>query len=162
MDNLFVLKFDNEASAERVLETLKRLQDQQLIKVEDAAILTVQRDGKPKIRQAHNLVGAGALGGAFWGLLVGALLFVPILGLAAGAVTGALAGKMSDLGLSDDFIKQVASSIQPGEAALFLLTSQGVVDKVVPELKQYKFQLLQTSLSNEAEARLREMLGATA
>ena len=162
MDNLFVLKFSDEATAVQVLGTLKRLQDQQLIKVSDAAILTVQADGKPKIKQATNLVGAGALGGAFWGLLVGALLFVPILGMAVGAATGALSGKMSDIGISNDFIKQLANSLKPGEAALFLLTSQGVVDKVADELKQYKFQLLQTSLSKENEAKLREMLGTTA
>jgi len=159
MSNLFVLKFADETSAQQVLGTMKSLQDRRLIKIDDAAMVTRDPKGKPKVKQAHELVGAGALGGAFWGMLIGLLFFAPFLGAAVGAAGGALMGKLSDLGISDDFIKQVGSSIQPGETALFLLTSEGVADKVLPELKQYKFQLIQTTLSNEDEARIRETLG---
>ncbi|MBV9232389.1 MAG: DUF1269 domain-containing protein [Chloroflexi bacterium] len=162
MSNLFVLKFADEASAGQVAETMKRLQKQQLITVEDAAIVTRQQNGNPKVKQMHDLVGAGALGGAFWGLLIGLLFFVPIFGMAVGAASGALAGKFSDIGIDDNFIKQVGSSIQPGESALFLLTRNAVADKVLPELKQYKFEMIQTSLSHQDEAKLREMLGTTA
>jgi uncharacterized membrane protein len=160
MDKLFVLKFADETTAQQVLGTLKNLQDRKLIKVDDAAIVTLRQDGKPKIQQMHNLVGAGALGGAFWGMLIGLLFFMPLLGAAVGAASGALAGKMRDIGIDDNFIKQVGSSIQPGESALFLLVSEAVADKVMPELKQYKFQLIQTSLSKEDEEKLHEMLGA--
>ncbi len=160
MDKLFVLKFADETTAQQVLGTLKNLQDRRLIKVDDAAIVTLRADGKPKIQQMHNLVGAGALGGAFWGMLIGLLFFMPLLGAAVGAASGALAGKMRDIGIDDNFIKQVGSSIQPGESALFLLVSEAVADKVMPELKQYKFQLIQTSLSKEDEVKLHEMLGA--
>ncbi len=162
MSNLFVLKVADEATAEQMSRTLKRLQDQSLIKVEDAAIATRRSDGKPKIRQMHDLVGSGALGGAFWGMLIGLLFFMPLLGAAIGAGAGALAGKFSDVGINDDFIKQVGSSIQPGESALFLLVHDAVADKVLPELKQYKFELIQTSLSAKDEAALHEMLGETA
>lgn len=161
MSNMFVLKTADESVAERMLATLKNLQDQHLIKVEDAALVTRQPDGKPKVRQANDLVGAGALGGAFWGLLIGLLFFVPILGAAIGAGAGALIGKYSDLGINDDFIKKVSSSIQPGESAVFLLVRDAVVDKVLPQLKQFQFQVIQTSLSKEDEARLHETLGAT-
>jgi uncharacterized membrane protein len=160
MDKLFVLKFADETTAQQVLGTLKNLQDRKLIKVDDAAIVTLRQDGKPKIQQMHNLVGAGALGGAFWGMLIGLLFFMPLLGAAVGAASGALAGKMRDIGIDDNFIKQVGSSIQPGESALFLLVSEAVAEKVMPELKQYKFQLIQTSLSKEDEEKLHEMLGA--
>jgi len=160
MDKLFVLKFADESTAQQVLGTLKNLQDRKLIKVDDAAIVTLRPDGKPKIQQMHNLVGAGALGGAFWGMLIGLLFFMPLLGAAVGAASGALAGKMRDIGIDDNFIKQVGSSIQPGESALFLLVNEAVADKVMPELKQYKFQLIQTSLSKEDEEKLHEMLGA--
>jgi uncharacterized membrane protein len=160
MDKLFVLKFADETTAQQVLGTLKNLQDRKLIKVDDAAIVTLRQDGKPKIQQMHNLVGAGALGGAFWGMLIGLLFFMPMLGAAVGAASGALAGKMKDIGIDDNFIKQVGSSIQPGESALFLLVSEAVAEKVLPELKQYKFQLIQTSLSKEDEEKLHEMLGA--
>jgi len=161
MSQLFVLKFADEMTPHQVVATLQSLQNRQLIKVDDAAIVTVKPDGKPKVQQMHSLVGAGALGGAFWGLLIGLLFFVPIFGMAVGAAAGALAGKFSDLGIDDNFIKQVGSSMHPGESALFLLVSEAVADRVLPELKQYKFQLIQTNLSQEDEAKLREMIGQT-
>jgi uncharacterized membrane protein len=158
VSTLSVLAVKNEQEAEQILGTLKTLQQQNFIKVDDAAIVTRKPDGKAKIKQAHDLVGAGALGGAFWGLLLGMLFFVPLLGAAIGAGIGAASGKMADLGISDDFIKQVSSQIQPGQAALFLLTREAVMDRVTDALKQYKFQLLRTSLSKEDEAKLRETL----
>jgi uncharacterized membrane protein len=91
--------------------------------------------------------------------LIGLLFFVPIFGAAIGAGAGALMGKFSDLGINDDFVKQVGNSINPGESALFLLVRDAVVDKVLPQLKQFQFQVIQTSLSQEDEQRLRETLG---
>ena len=159
MSNLFVLKCADEATGEKILDTLKRLNKQHLITVEDAAFVTLKPNGKPKIRQENDLVGVGALGGAFWGMLTGLLFLSPLLGAAIGAGTGAIAGRLSDVGINDDFIKQVSSAIHPGEAALFLLTSNEVTDKVLPELKQYQFEVIRTSLSLEDETRLHEMLG---
>ena len=162
MSNLFVLKCADEATGENILGTLRRLQSQNLITVDDAALVTLKSNGRPKIRQAHDLVGAGAMGGAFWGMLIGLLFLSPLLGAAIGAGMGALSGSMSDIGIDDNFIKQVGSSIHPGEAALFLLTRNEIADKVLPELKQYQFQVIQTSLSAENERQLHEMLGPAA
>ena len=159
MSALSVLAFQNEAEAEQVLDELKKLQDQNLVKVEDAAIVTRDQNGRPKIKQAHNLVGEGVLGGAFWGLLLGLLFAMPFVGIAVGAGMGAIGAKMADLGISDDFIKQVGSQIQPGQAALFILTREDVMDKIMPALKQYHFQVIHTSLSQEDESKLREALG---
>ena len=159
MSNLFVLKCADEATGENILDTLKRLNKQHLITVEDAALVTLKPNGKPKILQDNDLVGKGALGGAFWGMLIGLLFLSPLLGAAIGAGAGALAGRLSDVGINDDFIKQVGSAIHPGEAALFVLTSNEVADKVVPALQQYQFEVIRTSLSQEDEARLHEMLG---
>ncbi|GCE06883.1 DUF1269 domain-containing protein [Dictyobacter aurantiacus] len=161
MSHLFVLEFNDEASAQQVVDTLKQLQQQQLIKLDDAAIYTKEPDGKPRIRQLHNLVGAGAMGGAFWGLLVGLLFLSPLLGAAVGASAGALAGKFTDIGIDDKFIKEIGDTVQPGQSALFLLTSNAVADKVVPALKNFQFKLLRTSLSNENEQKLRDMISST-
>jgi uncharacterized membrane protein len=143
-------------------ERLLTLQKQQLLQIDDAAIMSKDANGKPKLEQLHNLAGAGALGGAFWGMLFGLLFFIPILGLAVGAAAGALAGSMSDVGIDDKFIKQVGESITPGTAALFLLVSNVTVDKVLDQIKDIKFEVLQTNLSNEQENQLRSALGQSA
>ena len=116
-------------------------------------------DGKPKVQQATSLVGPGAWGGAFWGMLLGLLFFAPWLGLAIGAVTGALAGKFADIGIDDTFIRDVEQKITPGTSALFLLVRRATLDRVLAALQPYHPEVLQTSLSAEQEARLREAFG---
>ena len=104
MATLTVLKFSNPEGAQNMLSKIQSLQKAQLIKVQDAAIVTwpVGKQS-PKTRQLVNLAGVGALQGAFWGMLFGMIFFVPFFGLAVGAAMGALSGKMADYGISDEF-----------------------------------------------------------
>ena len=106
MSSLVVFTFPTQGGAQEVLGVVKQLQREQLIDLEDAAVVWREPDGKPKVRQATSLVGPGAWGGAFWGMLLGLLFFAPWLGLAIGAVTGAVAGKFADIGIDDKFIKR--------------------------------------------------------
>ncbi len=147
MSTLLVLKFDTVGGAAQMRDRMLALQKQQLITVEDAAIMWRDTDGKPKLTQLNDMAGVGALGGAFWGMLFGLLFFIPVLGLAVGAAMGAIAGSMSDVGIDDKFIKQVGESITPGTSALFLLTSHAVLDKVLEQTKDLKYEMLQSNLS---------------
>jgi uncharacterized membrane protein len=157
MATLTVWKFDSADGAERALTVLERLQKEELIKINDAAYVTwPEGKKKPKTEQLHKLTSAGALGGSFWGLLFGLIFFVPLLGMAVGAAMGAASGSMADVGIDDDFIRQVRENVTPGTSALFLMTSDAVVDKVVDEFKDSGATLLSTNLSNEQEAKLRE------
>jgi len=157
MATLTVWKFDSPTGADDAVVTLEGLAKEELIKVHDAATVSWPADKKkPKTRQINNLAGAGALGGAFWGLLFGILFFIPLIGLAIGAAAGALAGSLTDVGIDDDFIRGVREQITPGTSALFVMTSDAVLDKVEGAFKGTHAQLLQTNLSNEQEAKLRE------
>jgi uncharacterized membrane protein len=133
------------------------LQKQEVITLQDAAVVVRTEDGKTKVKQVTSLTGAGALGGAFWGMLIGLLFFAPWLGLAIGAVTGAIAGKFTDTGIDDKFIKEVGETIEPGHSALFLLVSKVTMDKVQPTLEKFDATVIQTSLSDDQEAKLRDM-----
>lgn len=160
MATLSALKFDTPDGAEQMLGTLESLQKQQLIQIEDAAIVTwPEGKKKPKTKQLHSMAGAGALGGAFWGMLFGLLFFIPFLGLAIGAAMGALAGHFSDYGIDDKFINSVKEKVTPGTSALFLLTSGGVEDKVVAAVKGQKFEIISTNLTQEQEDKLRAEFG---
>jgi len=141
--------------AEAILEEVGRLQTQELIKVDDAAFVVRKENGKPKVKQAVNLVGQGALGGAFWGMLIGFLFLAPWLGAAIGAAAGGLGGKAADFGIDDDFIKTVGDRIAPGTSALFLLTHDAVLDKVADALQGYDFEIIHTNMSEEHETELR-------
>jgi uncharacterized membrane protein len=158
MATLTVWKFDTADGAEQAIHVLERLQKEQLISVHDAAIVTwPEGRKKPKTRQLTNLTGAGALGGAFWGLLFGLLFFVPLLGMAVGAAMGALSGSLVDVGIDDAFIDEVRQRVTPGTSALFLMTSDAVIDKVKDAWEGTNAELVHTNLSNEEEAKLREV-----
>jgi uncharacterized membrane protein len=160
MADLMVLAFETETGAGEVSGKVGELQKQQIIEIEDAAVVIRRQDGKVKVKQANSLVGAGALGGAFWGMLIGLIFLAPVLGLAVGALSGALAGHFTDIGIDDKFIKQVGSTINPGQSALFLMVRKITLDKFMDELKPYKFQVLQTSMSAEDEGKLKAAFGA--
>jgi len=162
MATLTVLKFPTAMGAEEMLQILLNLQKQQLIQVDDGAIVSWPVGTKaPKTRQLSETAatGAGALGGAFWGMLFGLLFFVPFFGLAVGAAMGALAGHFSHYGIDENFINQARSQITEGTSALFLLTSKAVVDKVAEAVKDKKFEIISTNLSKEQEDQLRETFG---
>jgi uncharacterized membrane protein len=152
-----VWKFHTADGAENALGTLERLQSEELIRVEDAAIVSwPEGKKKPKTRQLNSLVGPGALGGAFWGFLFGLIFFVPLIGLAVGAATGALAGSLTHVGIDEGFIEEVREKITPGTSALFVMTSEAVMDKVREAFPATDAELIHTNLSNEDEAALRQ------
>jgi uncharacterized membrane protein len=157
MATLTVWRFRTAGGADDALHTLERLQKEELITVHDGAVVTwPQGSKKPKTRQLAATTGAGAVGGAFWGFLFGLIFFVPFLGMAVGAAMGALAGSLTDVGISDDFIRQVREQVTPGTSALFLMTSGAVEDKVRQAFQGTDMELIQTNLSLEEEQRLRE------
>lgn len=162
MSDLVVLAFEDETGAGAMLDKMASLQKMQIVTLEDAAVVVRKQDGKVKVKQANSLVGAGALGGAFWGMLIGLLFFVPWLGLAIGAVSGAIGGKLSDVGIDDKFIKEVGETIEPGHSALFLLIAESTPDRLAEELAGTKAKVIQTSLSKEDDARLRDFFGPDA
>jgi uncharacterized membrane protein len=159
MATLVVLAFKDATGAEQMRDKLKGMQKMQLISLSDAAVVVRREDGKVKVKQAVSLVGAGALGGAFWGMLIGLLFFAPWLGLAVGALSGALGGALSDYGVDDKFIKEVGAKIEPGHSALFLMVESWTEDKVLDELQGTEAEVLQTSLSHEDEAKLKAAFG---
>jgi uncharacterized membrane protein len=166
MSNLVVLGFDGIHTADEVLNKLRSMQKEYLIDLEDACVVERQKDGKVFINQAVNLTAVGAAAGgsrgALWGTLVGLLFLNPLAGMALGAVTGAgigaLSGSLSDYGIRDDFVKKLAETVPPGSSALFILFKSVTEDKVLAEIEPYRPRVLKTSLSNEAEQRIKTVL----
>ncbi|MFF8959202.1 DUF1269 domain-containing protein [Streptomyces sp. NPDC014894] len=161
MATLTAWKFPTPEGAAQVEETLLSLQKQSLIQIHDAAVVSWPADRKqPKTKQLHNLAATGALSGTFWGMLFGLIFFVPLLGAAVGAAAGAIGGSLADVGIDDDFIASVRSEVEPGTSALFLLTSDAVVDRVHEAFPAGSAELIRSNLSKEDEAKLRETFEA--
>jgi uncharacterized membrane protein len=151
------LKFNDVNGADEALAIVRRLQKDHLIKLHDAAVVSWPVGKKsPHTRQLVDLVTAGALGGMFWGMLFGLIFFTPLFGIALGAAVGALGGTFKDYGIDDDFIRRVRGAVTEGTSALFLMTSEAVLDRVAEAMKHLQFEFIATNLSIDQEHLLRE------
>jgi uncharacterized membrane protein len=160
MSDLIVIGYEDPFKAEETRLKLMKLQRDYLIDLEDAVVAVKDKEGKVKLNQAFPLTQMGAVGGGFWGALIGMLFLNPLLGAAVGAGAGAISGALSDVGVNDHFMKELANNFQPGTSALFVLVRKVTPDKVLEELKGAGGKIIQTSLSHEDESKLQAVLDA--
>lgn len=158
MSDLIVIAFKDEHQADEVLLALSKMQREHLVDLEDSCVVVRKADGKLRLKQAHNLLVAGAAGGSFWGLLIGLLFLHPLVGVLAGAAAGAVGGALTDIGIDDNFIKEIGNTITPGSSALFILVRKATPDKVLEELRHFEGTVLRSSLTHEDEAKLQAAL----
>lgn len=161
MSTLVAIAYPDAGTAEQVRAELIQATKEHLLQLEDAVVVEHRPDGKIKLHQAMSTGGAGALGGAAWGGLIGLLFLAPLFGMAIGAASGAVAGKMTDAGINDDFMKQLGSKLGAGGAALLVLGRADAPDRVLERIRPYGGEVIQTSLDSEDEERLRAALGET-
>ena len=158
MSTLIVIVYPNELEAEQVRLDFIKMQKEYLVSLEDAVIAVKKPDGKVKLHQMYNLTLGGAMSGGLWGTLIGLIFLNPLLGLVVGAGAGAVAGALSDVGINDDFMKQLASTLTPGSSALFVLVDSAITDKVRDALAGTGGKIIQTSLSTPDQEKLQQAL----
>jgi uncharacterized membrane protein len=160
MSNLIVIAYDEPFKAEEMRTKLRKMQQEYLIDLEDAVVAVKNDKGKVKLRQTHSLTAMGAVTGGFWGTLIGLLFLTPLLGMAAGAAAGAVSGALSDVGIDDDFMKQLAGNFKNNSSLLFVLVRKATPDKVLAEVQGTGGTIIKTSLTHEDEEKLQAVLNA--
>jgi uncharacterized membrane protein len=159
MSNLVVITFDDAEEAGKVRETLRSIERQGLISLDDSAVVVKDAEGKVHVKdEMDSGVKVGAVGGGMLGLFLGSILF-PFAGLLVGAVAGAVVGKMVDLGVDQKFVHEVSVALNPGSSAIFVLVREANANAALAALKPYKGQVYHTSLPQETEQELRGILG---
>ena len=158
MSTLVAIAYPDAATAEQVRQELIQATKEHLVRLDDAVVVEHRPDGKIKLHQAMSTTGAGAAGGALWGGLIGLIFLAPLFGMAVGAASGAFAGKVSDVGVNDSFMKELGTKVPAGGAALIALGSTDARDKVIERVQRYGGEVIQTSLSSEEEEQLRAAL----
>ena len=159
MTDMVVLAFDSVDGAHDARDKLVDLDNQYLLKLDQAVEVVRAKDGQVKVKEEPTLEGAGAIGGAFWGLLIGLVFFLPVAGMAVGAASGAIAGHFTKYGITQEYMSQINEAIKPGQSALFILADDVKVDRVVPMLSSLRPRIVRTSLTLEQEKALREAFG---
>jgi uncharacterized membrane protein len=158
MSTLIAITYRNVPDAEKALQELQLLQGEYLLQLKDAVVVERTADGAIKLHQTLSRTAVGALRGAFWGGLIGLLFLAPVLGAAVGSASGALAGKLSEFGVQDEFVKSLAQKVPPGAAAVFALLKDVTLDKVETDLGKLGGTVLYTNLSLDDELKLVEAL----
>lgn len=160
MNDLLVIAFPSEEKAEEVRQKLFTMQKEYLIELGDAVVAVKNPDGAVKLNQLFNTTALGGVSGAFWGALIGLIFMMPLAGAAIGAGAGAVSGALTDFGIDDKFMKDVAEAIPPGGAALFLLVRKMTTDKVLDGLKGVGGVVLRTSFDKSKEDAIRAAISA--
>ena len=160
MSTLVVIKYDDPFKAEEIRLALMKMQKDYLIDLADAVVAVKDQKGKVRLHQAVNVTAAGAMSGGFWGALIGLIFLNPLFGMAIGAAAGAISGALTDVGIDNNFMKQLAETLKPGTAALCVLIRQMTVDKVVEEIQKFGGTVIKSNLCHENETKLREALAA--
>jgi uncharacterized membrane protein len=159
MTDMVVLAFNTLDGAHNAREKLVELNNEFLLRLDQAVEVIRNPDGQVKIKEERSLAGIGALGGAFWGFLIGLIFLVPAVGVAVGAASGAIAGHFTKYGITKEYMNQINESIKPGQSALFILAEDTKIDRIIPELAPMHPKVLRTSLSTEQEKALRDAFG---
>jgi uncharacterized membrane protein len=162
MAELVVIGYQEVRTAQAVMHALQELERDLIVQLAGAAVVVKGRDGQLSVTTPTHATGTGAASGALWGTIIGLLFFMPVGGMLIGGAMGALFGKMSDLGVKDEFKQQVRDLMQPGTAAVVMLFQKATPDKTLAALRPFGGTVLKTSLSNEAEQHLQEALSQTA
>jgi uncharacterized membrane protein len=157
MSELLVIVFDTAEQALQARLSLKGLEKEGVVKLDDAAVVSRALDGKISVKnELDSGVAMGALGGSLIGLLL-ASVFFPLAGLMVGAAIGAAVGHFFHKDVDQTFVKEVTQKIEPGKSALFIMINTGV-SMVIAALEPYKGEVLQTTLSTEEVDSLKSAL----
>lgn len=160
-EHLVAIVFDKPGRASEVLLNLMNLAQEGAVAMSDAVVVTKGADGKGRVQQTVEVTPArGALIGGWLGLFAG--IFLGPLAIAGGAAAGAVYGRLTDRGLDDGWIKEMAEWLEPGGSALLLLCSIRDQPVVLRELSRYEGHLVTTDLPphvrSEVEDALRDQL----
>ena len=126
-----VWKFDSPDGADRAASTLKDAASEGLVKIVDHAVVSWPVGAsRPTTNQGHEETWRGSGWGAFWGLLLGTLFFVPVIGGVAGAAIGAISKATEGTGITKEQLETIRTQVTEGTSALFLVTEQGDLDRL--------------------------------
>jgi uncharacterized membrane protein len=157
MNQLVVIAFDHFDDARAALRSLRGLEAGGRIRFEDTALIERDPDGTAHVKnEASGTTETAAVVGALIGGFVGFVF--PVAGAVIGAAAGAAVGSALRTGVEPAFVDEVKETLRPGRSALFLVIKDSDLDASLGALRQFRGDVLQSTLSSEAEEALRSAL----
>lgn len=151
MNQLIVIAFDHLDDARKAMKSLRELESEGRVRLEDTAVIEREPDGTAHVR--NEISGTTETGAVIGAILGGVFSFVfPLAGIVIGAAAGAAIGASFDTGVDQSFVEDVKDKLQPGRSALFLVTKEADSDALMATLRQSHGEIIQTTLPTETEA----------
>ncbi len=172
MGELIVVAFKEPYMADALLTRLKEIDRDTVLDIEDSAVIAADVDGTVNIDKALEPFGQLPASGAIYfgfvlavfgwilsGASFGGLLFGLQAGVILGWIAGAVAGKVCQIGLSDQLLNEVAGNVAAGSSALCIMARRPFTDeRIIAELKKFDGVILSTSLVPADETMLKQAL----
>jgi len=139
---LAAISFDDDLRAVEFMTAVTRLAKDQRLALHDAVFVVKRADGKTYVRETKDLqAGPTAIGAALWSGLFGLLLGGPVGMLVAGGIgagAGAVAAKVVDVGVTDEFVAQLRGMVREGTTTVAILADHVDTDAVLAELHRFE------------------------
>jgi uncharacterized membrane protein len=160
MTTFTVWKFDDPAKAEKAASIVRNAAGDGLVKLVDYAVLTWPPGAaQPETHHEHERMRHTTGWGLFWGVVVGGLFLVPVVGGVVGATVGAIAKATAGTGISREELEKIRLEITEGTSALFLVTDHGDLDRLGERFHGLHNKLIATNLTKEEQEILLETFG---
>ena len=160
--NLWAVGFDEAERAAQFRDEITNLaRDEHCLILKDAQVAVRYPDGLlildgepfPEMTEVHHR---------------NATSFLAILALGAPPMTGAAVSRLldsygftpADVGISDDFVRQVAHLIKPGTSVLFLVDDVGDLEAILRSIRGLGGTVLKTSVDLERARLIQSTLAA--
>ena len=160
MTTFTVWKLDDPDKAEQAASIVKNAAGDGLVKVVDHAVVSWPKGAdRPETHHEHESAKHHTGWGLFWGVVVGGLFLVPVVGGAVGAGIGALAKATSGTGITREQLEKIRLEVTEGTSALFLVTDHGELDRLGERFHGLHSKLIATNLTKEEQETLFEVFG---
>ena len=158
MSTLIAMVFDGPYDAEKARLELRMLEKDELVDLEESVVLTRDKKGHIHFHHSQHFTLPLALGGGFVGTLVGLMILNPAVALIGGITgtgLGAVLGALKEIGIEENFMKDLADGMRAGSSALFVAARRGDPQKIMAALKPYKGKILCNALYHQDESKLK-------
>jgi uncharacterized membrane protein len=154
-DVIIGVSFDNVIKAQEYLLAMGRLRQSGALELHDAVTVTKSEDGKVNVTETIDPTpGRSAMSGGMWMGLLGLVIGGPVgwvAGIGLGAGAGAVAAKVIDLGIPDEWVDWFKEAVEPGTSTVAILARHVHVHTLATEARRFQgAELLYTSLPPDA------------
>jgi uncharacterized membrane protein len=159
------VSFDRAARAQEYLLAMGGLREQGSLALKDAVVVNKAADGSVRVVETIDpSPGRTAFSGAIWTGLIGLMVGGPvgwIAGMGIGAGAGAVAAKVIDIGIPDEWVTWFKDAVRPGTSTVVILAEHVQVRALADEASRFAgAELLYTSMNDSALAQLTEAFDA--